>query len=302
MSDVEMSKVPNGIGVAETSEQKGKKRGSSTWSRFVRNKLSLIGFIILVIMVLVAILAPVLATYDYQAIDPINANQFPSAAHWFGTDNYGRDIWSRMVYGARYSLAIGISSQALALCIGIILGAIAGYLGGTVDNVILRCCDIFQSIPATLLAIVISQALGSGFFQTTLALSVSGIAIAVRMLRATMLTVRNQEFVEAARAIDCSSARIMFRHILPNSLSPMIITTSLGIGHMIMSSAGLSYLGLGIQEPAAEWGAMLALGKGYMRYYPFQVIIPGIAIALIVLAFNLIGDGLRDALDPKLKS
>jgi len=279
-----------------------KKSTNTIFRRFLKNKLSVFGLIILAIMVLLAIFAPVLATHDYQAIDPINANQPPSMEHILGTDAYGRDMFSRMLYGTRYSLAIGICSQALALVSGVILGSLAGYFSGLTDTIILRFTDIFQAIPSTLLAIVISQALGSGFAQTVIALAVGGIPIAIRMLRATMLTVRVQEYVEAAQAIDCTNVRIIFKHVLPNSLAPMIITTSLGIGRMIMTSAGLSYLGLGIQEPAAEWGAILSLGKSMIRYHPYQVIVPGIAIALIVLAFNLIGDGLRDALDPKLRS
>lgn len=287
-----------------SSLAKSKKSGggSTVLSRFVKNKLAIAGFVILVLVVFMAVFAPLLATHDYTKVDPINANQFPSAEHIFGTDAYGRDIWSRLVYGARYSLLIGICAQALSVFIGIILGSFAGYFGGAVDNVILRFCDIFQAIPSTLLAIVISQALGSGFIQTTFALAVGSTPMSVRMLRASMLSVREQEFVEAAKAIDCSSLRIMFRHVLPNSLAPIIITTSMGVGRMIMESSGLSYLGLGIQEPAAEWGAMLSLAKTTMRYYPYQVIVPGIAIALVILAFNLMGDGLRDALDPKLKS
>lgn len=296
MTAVKMASAP-----IQEEAAKGKSK-STVLKRFLKNKLATAGLIILIIMVLLAIFAPLLATHDYQAIDPINANTPPNSEHWLGTDQYGRDMFSRMLYGARYSLAIGICSQLLAIIIGVILGALAGYFGGVVDNLILRFTDIFQSIPSTLLAIVISQALGSGFVQTMIALAVGGVPVAIRMLRATMLTVRDQEFVEAAEAIDCGNIRIMFKHVLPNSLAPMIITTSLGIGRMIMTSAGLSYLGLGVQEPAAEWGAILSLGKSMIRYHPYQVIVPGVAIALIILAFNLMGDGLRDALDPKLRT
>ena len=279
-----------------------KKNNNSVLGRFVKNKLAIVGFIILLIIVLLAVLAPLIATHDYTAIDVKNADQFPSAEHIMGTDTYGRDIWSRLVYGARYSLLIGVCAQAVSIALGIFFGSFAGYFGGGVDNVILRICDILQAIPGTLLAIVISQALGSGFIQTVFALSAGTIPMGVRMVRATMLSVREQEFVEAAKAIDCGHLRIMFKHVLPNSLAPIIITASMGIGSAIMQSSGLSYLGLGIQEPAAEWGAMLSLAKAKMRYCPYQVIIPGCAIALVILAFNLIGDGLRDALDPKLRS
>ena len=282
--------------------EKKKKNTNTVFSRFMKSPLAIVGLVIMVVIILIAILAPVLATHDYTAVDPINANLFPSAEHIFGTDQYGRDIWSRLVYGARYSILIGLTAQAVSLVFGILLGSVAGYFGGAVDNIILRLCDIFQAIPSTLMAIVISQALGSGFIQTVFALAVGSMPMSVRMLRASMLSVREQEFVEAAKAIDCSNTRIMFRHVLPNSFAPIIITTSMGIGRMIMESSSLSYLGLGIQEPAAEWGAMLALAKTKMRYCPYQVIVPGVAIALVILAFNLIGDGLRDALDPKLRS
>jgi len=285
---------------SNTAKKKG--NGNTVLSRFLKNRLAIVGFCILAIIIILAILAPVLATHDYKAIDPIHANEFPSAEHIMGTDSYGRDIWSRLVYGARYSLLIGICAQAVGTFIGIFFGSLAGYFGGAIDNIILRLCDIFQAIPSTLMAIVISQALGSGFIQTIIALSVGSIPMSIRMLRASMLSVREQEYIEAAHAIDCSHARIIFRHVLPNSLAAIIITASMGIGRMIMESASLSYLGLGIQEPAAEWGAMLSLAKESIRYYPYQIIVPGVAIALIILAFNLIGDGLRDALDPKLRS
>lgn len=289
----------NQITVASKKSAKG---GNTVFHRFMKNKLAIVGFIILALIILMAILAPLIATHDYAKVNPLDANLFPSSEHILGTDKYGRDIWSRVVYGARYSLLIGITSQAVSVIIGILFGSIAGYFGGGTDNVILRICDVFQAIPSTLLAICISQAFGSGFFQTVMALAVGSVPMSVRMLRATMLSVREQEFIEAAKAIDCGNIRIMFKHVLPNSIAPIIITTSMGIGRMIMESAGLSYLGLGIQEPAAEWGAMLALAKANMRYYPFQVIVPGVAIALVILSFNLIGDGLRDALDPKLRS
>ncbi len=279
-----------------------KKDSNTVFRRFLRNRLSVVGMSIIAIIALMAIFAPVLTRYSYKTIDPINANQWPNLTHLLGTDCYGRDIFSRMLYGARYSLAIGVCSQLLALLLGVIFGTLAGYFGGVTDNILLRLCDIFQAIPATLLAICISQALGSGFIQTTIALGICGVPVCVRMLRATIFTVRDQEYVEAATAIDCSSVRIMLRHVLPNSFAPMIISTSQGIGRMILESASLSYLGLGIQEPAAEWGAMLSLAKTSMRYYPYQVIVPGVALALVVLSFNLMGDGLRDALDPKLRS
>lgn len=270
--------------------------------QFCRNKTALFGAVIVLLLVFMAIFAPLLAQYDYATVDPKNAALLPSAEHWLGTDAYGRDMFSRICYGARYSIILGVGSEFLALFVAIIVGTIAGYFGGFLENAILRVCDVLQSIPEVLLCICISQALGSGFVPTMIALSVGSIPGQARVLRATILSVREQEFIEAARASDCSNFRIMFVHILPNSLAPLIIGTSMGIGGKIMASAGLSYLGLGIQEPLPEWGAMIAAGRGYLRYSPHLVIIPGIFVALIVLAFNMIGDGLRDALDPKLRS
>ncbi|MGN0976507.1 MAG: ABC transporter permease [Faecousia sp.] len=269
--------------------------------RFARNKVSVVGLVIIVILVFLSVAAPLIAPYDYQAIDPLNAKLMPSAEHLFGTDAQGRDIFSRILYGGRYSLTIGVAASVVGIAIGVVFGALAGFFGGWVETVILRICDIIQSIPNTLLCICVSQVLGSGFFATCIALSVYSIPGTVRLLRATMMSVREQEFVEAARAIDCSSARIMMKHILPNCLAPLIVSFSMSIGMKIMSSAGLSFLGLGIQEPMPEWGAMISAGRKYLRYAPHLVIFPGIFVALVVLSFNLVGDGLRDALDPKLR-
>jgi peptide/nickel transport system permease protein len=269
--------------------------------QFSRNKLALAGLILIVLLILMGLLAPILAPYDYTAIDPIHANQGPSLQHWFGLDAYGRDILSRILYGARYSLLIGIGSSLIGVVVGIIFGSIAGYFGGIVETLILRVCDIIQSIPNILLCIIVSQLLGSGVFPTMIALAMYSIPEVVRILRSSMLSLREQEFVEACRAINCSNLRILVSHILPNSLSPVIVSFSVGVGMKIMNSAGLSFLGLGIQEPIAEWGAMIALGKNQFRYAPHVTLFPGLFVALVVLAFNIVGDGLRDSLDPKLR-
>ena len=271
------------------------------WKQFVRNKAALIGLVILVLVVLMAIFAPLLAPYDYMEIDPIHAKMLPNAEHWFGTDEYGRDILSRILYGSRYSLLIGICSGALGCFVGVVLGSLAGFFGGMTETVILRFCDILQSIPSMLLSIMISTVLGSSFFATVVALSFYNIPGLARLLRATMMSVREQEFIEAAKAINCSKGRVLIFHLLPNCMAPVIINFSMSIGMRIMSSAGLSFLGLGIQEPMAEWGAMIASGRKLLRYAPHIVIIPGIFVAVVVLAFNMLGDGLRDALDPKLR-
>jgi peptide/nickel transport system permease protein len=269
--------------------------------QFSRNKMALSGLILILALALMGIFAPFMAPYDYAAINPVNANQAPDAQHFFGTDAYGRDILSRIIWGARFSLSLGICSGLLGMVVGIIFGAIAGYIGGKTETLILRACDVIQSIPNMLLCIIISQALGRGFLPTIVALAFYRIPEIIRILRSCMLSLREQEFIEAERAINCSNTRILVSHILPNCLSPLIISFSIGIGMKIMSSAALSFLGLGIQEPTAEWGAMIAAGRSQLRYAPHVVLFPGIFIALVVLAFNIIGDGLRDSLDPKLK-
>ena len=269
--------------------------------QFSRNKMALVGLVLILLLILMGIFAPVLSPYDYRAIAPMNANQGPSAAHWFGTDGYGRDILSRIMWGARQSLGIGIGSSVIGVVIGILFGALAGYFGGVLETLILRACDVIQSIPNILLCIIVSQVLGSGMLPTMIALAMYSIPEVVRILRSTMLSLREQEFVEACRAINCSNPRILLSHILPNSLSPVIVSFSVGVGMKIMNSAGLSFLGLGIQEPIAEWGAMISAGKDQLRYAPHVTLFPGLFVALVVLAFNIVGDGLRDSLDPKLR-
>ena len=269
--------------------------------QFARNKTALVGLVIILLLVLMGIFAPLLAPYDPISPDPLNANQGMSWAHPFGTDIYGRDILSRIMYGARTSLGIGIGASLLGVVVGVILGAAAGFFGGIVETLILRLCDIIQSIPSMLLSICVSIMLGTGFFPTMVALSLYSIPEIVRLLRSSMMSLREQEFIEASKAINCSKFRILVSHMLPNSMSAVIVSFSIGVGMKIMNSSGLSFLGLGIQEPTAEWGAMISLGKSVMRTAPHEIIIPGIFVALVVLAFNFVGDGLRDALDPRLR-
>ncbi len=269
--------------------------------QFSRNKMALVGLVLILLLVLMGLLAPLISPYDYRMVDPINADQGPSLAHLFGTDGYGRDVLSRIFWGARCSLGIGVGASVIGVIVGIFFGAIAGYFGGVVETLILRICDIIQSIPNILLCIIVSQMLGPGVFPTMIALAMYSIPEVVRILRSSMLSLREQEFVEASRAINCSNLRILVSHLLPNSLSPVIVSFSVGVGMKIMNSAGLSFLGLGIQEPTAEWGAMIALGKSQLRYHPHEALFPGLFVALVVLAFNIVGDGLRDSLDPKLR-
>lgn len=269
--------------------------------RLSKNKMAMLGLFIFLIEVLLAISAQWIMPYDYAQINPREMLQTPSLAHLMGTDDMGRDIFSRLLYGARYSLGIGIVSLALGAWLGIIIGAIAGYAGGWVDNLIMRCLDIIQAIPGMLLMIAIAAVLGNGFFNTCVALAVGGIPGTARLLRASILNIRNMEYLEAAESINCSKFRLISGHILPNAFSPLIVSFAMGVANSVVSAASLSFIGLGIQPPTPEWGAMLSAGRAYIRDYPHLVLFPGIAIMITVLALNLLGDGLRDALDPKLK-
>lgn len=265
------------------------------------NRVATLGAIILIIEITLALLAPVIAPYSYTKMDLTVAMQGPSFAHLCGTDDMGRDIFSRLLYGARYSIGIGVLSVLCSLLLGTMVGSIAGYFGGRVDNLIMRVLDVIQSLPGMLLTIVLSAVLGAGYFNTILALAISGIPGYARMLRAQMLKVRENEYIEAARSINCSKFQIIVTHLIPNSFSPLIVSASMGVASMIVAAAGLSFLGLGVQPPAPEWGAMLSSSRQFIRSCPHMVIFPGLAIAITVLSINLMGDGLRDALDPRLK-
>lgn len=270
--------------------------------RLFKNKLAVAGLVTIVLLVLVAILAPVLASFPYEAQDLESTYQFPNAAHPLGTDNLGRDIMSRLIYGTRQSLRIGVLSVAIASTLGIIFGSVAGFYGGRIDNILMRMLDIYQSIPAMLLSIALAAALGPGINNAILAIGISTMAEYARMIRAQILTVREREYVEAARAINAGDFRIVTKHIIPNVLAPLIVSITMNIGNSILAAATLSFIGLGAQPPLPEWGAMLSAGRAYMRDYGYLVVIPGICIMISVLAFNLLGDGLRDALDPKMKN
>lgn len=285
-------------------EQKAKKKSelARVFRQLSKNKLAMIGLAIFIIEILVAIFAPLIAPYDYTAMDFLAINAGPSSQHWFGCDDLGRDIFSRIIIGARYSITIGICAIAVATVIGCTIGAVAGYYGGWVDNLIMRILDVIQAIPGMLLMIVAAAMLGPGFFNTILAMSIGTIPGMARMLRAQMLKERGNEYIEAETSINCSTFRIIMSHLLPNCMSPIIVQATMGVGQTITLAAGLSFLGLGVQPPAPEWGAMLSNARSFMRTAPHLVIFPGLAIAVTVLALNLLGDGLRDALDPKLKN
>ncbi len=290
---------------AKRDSQKYKKRSTleTIWLQLRKNKGAILGLILLFAIIVIAVAAPYI--FDYET-DVIANNikermQAPSAEHWFGTDDMGRDIFARVCYGARYSLAVGIIAVLIALVFGVTLGAAAGYIGGVFENITMRVCDIFSSIPSVLMAIAVVSALGKSTINLMIAVGIASTAPFVRVTRAAVLTIRGEEYIESARAIGSPEWLIVVSHILPNCVSQIIVQATLRVGSAIISSAQLSFLGLGVPAPAPEWGGMLAAGRAYIRDYSYMTMYPGIAIMLTVLSLNMIGDGLRDALDPKLK-
>ena len=284
-------------------DEQNKRRSQmhEVWRRFRRNHLAMLGLVIAGLLVLVALLAPVLAPYDPNLIDPINRLQMPSRAHLLGTDNFGRDLLSRLIYGTRVSLGVSLLGLVIALAISILFGATAGYFGGRYENVLMRLTDILMCIPGVLLAVSISALLGVGVVNTAIAIAVSGVAPAIRMLRATVMQIREQEYVEAARATGSRNGRIIFKQILPNTLSPIIVDSTMRIGGNILQISSLSFIGLGVQPPTSEWGSILSSGQEFITTFWPLITFPGIAIVLTVFAFNVMGDGLRNALDPRMK-
>ena len=268
-----------------------------------KNKGAMAGLFLIAVICLVAIFADFL--YDYEeVVVKVNLSQkliAPCLEFPCGTDNMGRDILARIVHGARYSLAVGLAATVFGLVVGVFFGAIAGYYGGTLEDVIMRANDILSSIPAILMGIVIVSALGVSLPNLMMAIGITSVPQFVRITRASVLTVRNQEYIEALHATGLSEARIIGMHVLPNCLSPIIVQITLRIGSAVIAASSLSFLGLGVPAPAPEWGAMLSVGRQFIRTASYMTIFPGLAILITVLAFNLLGDGLRDALDPKLK-
>jgi len=271
------------------------------WRRLRRNRMAMIGLGIVAGLILVGLLANVLAPYDPYSIDLQNRLQPPSRAHLFGTDDFGRDILSRTLYGARISLEVGILSRSVALSLGILLGVLAGYFGGKLDMTIMRLTDVMFAFPALLFLIGITAALGPGLTTLFLAIGLVGWAPMARLMRAQVLATKENDYITAARAIGLNTGRIVGRHLFPNCLAPVIISFSMGMAAAIMAEASLSFIGLGAQPPTPSWGSMISLGREYLRTAPWVTVYPGIAIGLTVLGFNLLGDGLRDALDPKMK-
>lgn len=272
------------------------------WRRYRKNKTAVLGLILLVLIVGMAVFADLIVPYE-KCIEQVGMDrlQGPSMAHFFGTDEYGRDLFARIVHGSRYSLLIGLATSLMALAIGAVLGASAGYFGGVVDNVISRIMDVFMCVPPILLSLAVVAALGTNLRNLIIAITVSCIPGNVRLIRSVVLTTAEQDYVEAAKSYGTSNARIIFRYVLPNAMGPIIVNTTMSISDMMLSAAGLSFIGMGIQPPSPEWGALLSNAQTYLFSAPYMLLFPGMFILASSLAFNLVGDGLTDALDPKLK-
>lgn len=269
--------------------------------RATKSFSSKLGVFLLLLIILACVIGPFFSPYGVNDMDLMRMYEGPTKEHLLGCDGMGRDMLTRLMYGGRYSLALGICASLFGAAVGVVIGSVGGYFGGWVETVIMRCMDVWSALPGIMLCILVSNAMGSGFFATVIALTVGGIPGTVRMIRGQILSERSKEYIEAAQAINCSSAVIMFKHLLPNVIQPIIVTTTMGIGSTMIMAASLSYIGLGIQPPDPEWGAMLTEGRAYIRTNPHLLLVPGVAIALTVFAINLMGDGVRDALDPKLR-
>ncbi len=271
------------------------------WRRFKRHKLAMVGLYFLILMYAVAIFAPYIAPQSYRTVDPPNRLKGMSSEHLMGTDHLGRDIFSRVIWGSRISLSVGFVAAGVAVLLGTVIGAVAGYFGGRIDDILMRFTEIVMSFPTFFLLITIISIVERSIFNIMLVIGLTSWPGLARMVRGQFLSLREQEFVTAARALGASNSRIIFRHILPNAMAPIIVSATLRIGGAILSESGLSFLGLGVPEPFPSWGSILNTGRTNLRQAPWITTFPGIFIFLTVLAFNYVGDGLRDALDPRLK-
>jgi len=286
-------------------EAKRIMRADSPWRialrMLVRNKVAMAGLGIIVVLALLAILAPRISPYDPNEVDILRQLEGPSESHLLGTDLYGRDILSRIFWGGRITLVVGLISVAIASSVGIVLGLVSGYYGGVTDSLIMRFIDILLSFPRILLALTIVGMLGPGLLNVMLAVGIASVTGYARLVRGTVLSAKEQTYVEAARVIGCQDIKILFRHLLPNVIGPVIVLATLDVASAILAASSLSFLGLGVQPPTAEWGYMLNEGRNYLRSAPWITFFPGMAIMISVLSINMLGDGLRDALDPRLK-
>ncbi|WP_404454200.1 ABC transporter permease [Virgibacillus necropolis] len=292
---------PDSVEIDEHKQSKASRLWVDSLMRIVKSKTSFIGLLIILLLIVTALLAPLIATHSPTEQHIINNYQSPSAEHWLGTDALGRDIFSRIVYGSRISIQIGLIAVGISMIIGVTLGGVAGYFGRWIDQVIMRLVDILLAFPSILLAIALVAVLGPSLQNAMIAVGIVGIPQFARIVRSAVLAVKETEYVEAAKSIGAKNGRILTQHVLPNCVAPIIVQATLGIGTAILDAAGLSFLGLGAQPPTPEWGAMLSDGRAALQNAPWVVAFPGVAIFLVVLGFNLFGDGLRDALDPRLK-
>lgn len=288
----------------EGKEKAGRKRipvWLQTLKRVFETPSSKAGLVMFLLVMTLCMGAPLFTRYSPSEMDLSSVCALPGREHLLGCDSLGRDMLARLLYGGRYSIALGVCGALLGAVGGTVVGIIAGYFGGIVDELMMRFCDVWSAIPSTLLCILVSAVLGPGFFNTVLALSIGGIPNGGRMTRGQILAERSKEYLEAAESINTPKLVIMFRHLMPNVISPTIVGTTMSIGATIMQAAGLSYIGLGVTEPTSEWGAMLSAGRAFMTKFPHLILFPGIFIGVFVFSINLMGDGLRDALDPKLR-
>jgi len=285
----------------ETLYEKPENQWLEMWRSLRANRAALVSLIFIILLVLVAVAGPYITPYNPIETEMSNALKPPSAEHWFGTDQLGMDIFSRVIAGTRVSLTVGLLAVSIALTTGIVLGAIAGYAGGWVDTIIMRVMDMMLAIPSILLAITLMAALGKGIDKAVIAIGLVSIPEYARIVRGNILSIKENDYIAAAHVVGLSDARIIFRHVLPNALSVIIVRATLGISSAILDTAALGFLGLGVQPPQPEWGDMLGRARGFIFQAPHTLLYPGMAITATVLAFNLLGDGLRDALDPRAR-
>ncbi|PUA38128.1 peptide ABC transporter permease [Paenibacillus elgii] len=297
-----MSKFTASIPAAKAKTREGSK-AAATFRLLLRNRLAVIGLAFIVIWSVLALLAPAIAPYGPNETNTAVKLQAPSAAHWFGTDNFGRDIFSRVLYGAQITIWSGLIAVGISFCVGVPLGGIAAYYGGMLGNIIMRIMDMLLAFPSLVLAMAIAASMGPGLTSAMIAVGIVGVPEFARLMHGQTISLREKEFVEAGRAIGLKDSVILFRHIFPNALAPLMVRVTLGMGFAILTAASLNFLGLGVKPPTAEWGAMISEGRGYIISGDWWIVtFPGLAIATSILGFNLLGDGLRDVLDPRLRS
>lgn len=294
-------KVPSADKNSEAIVRPSLTYWQDVWRRLKENKLAMIGLTFVILITIIAIIGPLLSKYNYYSQDLEIANQPPSSVHWFGTDKFGRDIFVRILYGARISLAVGYAASILNIVIGILYGGIAGYFGGKIDNFMMRIVDILYSIPMMIYVILLMVIFGAGLKSIIIALSIAYWLTMARIVRGQIMSLKQQEFVLAAKTLGASSMRILLRHLIPNCMGPIIVTLTLSVPEAIFTESFLSFIGLGVSAPQASWGTLASEALEGFQLYPTQLFFPALAICLTILAFNLLGDGLRDALDPKMR-